>query len=438
MTLSKGHEYVARQVREAGVRLISLWFADVAGRLKSVAIPDEQLESALTDGIVFDGSTIAGRARREETDVLLIPDPDTFAILPWRANDESRVGRMFCDLVRGDGSPFDHDSRGVLKRALERARAAGYTVYIGAELEYYYFAVNTLPLEPIDSASYFDATPAHRAMQLRRDTVFGLEQIGVAVESTHHEVGPGQYELKLQYTDALAMADAVVTSRLCARRIAELHGMIASFMPKPLGQSEGSGLHLTLSLVHNDQDAFFNPADPLHLSDVAKSFIAGLLAQARPNCVVTNQWVNSYKRLISGSEAPSMCSWACTNWSDLIRVPSLPTREGGLLGIEYRAPDPACNPYLAFAALLEAGLDGVTQQRVPPPMREGVDRSGFNAPPLPQSLWEAATAAAESSLLRKTMGERLVETLVENAHKEWAAYHGHVSQWELERYFPTL
>ncbi len=436
MSEARGHEYVLRQVREARVKLIALWFSDVMGRLKSVAITDEQLEQALQDGVPFDGGTMLGRARSEETDLLLLPDPKTFAILPWRA-EEPRVARMFCDLVQTDGRPCDHDPRSVLKRALSAARGQGYTFYVGCEVEHYYFKSPTLPLAPVDRGGYFDVTPSDEWTDLRRDTVLALEQLGIAVESTHHEVGPGQYEVRLQYSDALSMADALMTHRLVVKQMAHAYGMAASFMPKPLADENGSGLHLHLSLVEEGEDAFGGGADPSELSPVARAFVAGLLEHAPGVALVTNPWVNSYKRLVPGFEAPTRCTWArsaTTTWSDLVRVPT--TTGSGGRWVEFRAPDPACNPYLALATVLAAGLDGVRRGVEPPAPRSG--RGEVDAPGLPRSLDEAATRAERSTLLREVLGAPLTATLVENARLEWRAYHAHVTQWELDRYFPSL
>lgn len=436
MAALEGAEYITRQAREAGCKLIALWFTDVAGRLKSVAVTAEQLESAVTDGVIFDGGTIVGRARHEETDVLLMPDPETFAVLPWRSRDDSPVARMFCDLVRTDGGPFDHDSRGVLKRTLGDARELGYTVYVGAEVEYYYFKDERLPPTPVDSATYFDSTPSNDTIQLRRDTIFALEQLGVAVDATHHEVGPGQYEIRLQYADALAMADAVMTTRTVVKRLAQLHGVVASFMPKPLADQEGSGLHLTLGLTEDGRDAFHDPADAQGLSPTARGFLAGMLARAAESCIVGGQWVNSYKRLVAGTEAPTACTWARTNWCDLVRVPSMAGRDG--LGFEYRGPDSACNPYLTTAVVLAAGLQGIRSGATPPPLRQPDAPPAADAEHLPTSLAEAVTKAEGSQFLERALGSRLAQTLVGNARAEWDAYHREVGAWELRRYLTSL
>jgi glutamine synthetase len=431
----RGSDYVMRRVREGGVKFIGLWFSDVAGRLKSVSITDQQVETALTDGIAFDGGTMMGLARHEETDLLLLPDPETFAILPWRSGDAT-VARMFCALVGANRQPCDHDPRNVLKAALARAQALGYTHYVACEVENYYFRGNGLPLAVTDRGTYFDVTPGHDVIGVRRDTVIALEQLGIAVESTHHEVGPGQYEIKLSYSDALSMADGLMTYRLCVKQLAQPTGLVASFMPKPLADANGSGLHLSLSLSQGGQPAFSDPTDPLGLSETAKQFAAGLLAHAPALTLVTNQWVNSYKRLVPGFEAPTACTWARANWDDLIRVPAPQATPEGATYLEYRAPDPACNPYLAFAVLLAAGLDGIERKLQPPPLRGRGEPQ--DAPPLPSTLAEAIAAAESSELLRAALGPALMGSLLENARLEWRSYHAQVSQWELDRYFPTL
>lgn len=436
MTSGDSAEYVLRQVRDSGVKFIGLWFADLAGRLKSVSITAEQLESALADGIPVDGGTLFGAVRRRETDLLLVADPSTFAILPWRA--DSHVARMFCDLVAADGAWWPHDPRGVLKRMLGRAAEEGYSFYVGCEVENYYFADGPQPLVLPDAGGYFDATPSDAIIDMRRETVLAMEQLGVAVESTHHEVGPGQFEVKLQYTDPLSMADGLMTYRQAARQLAMRRGLIASFMPKPLQDHHGSGLHVTISVLDGGQDAFTDRADPDGLSPLARSFVAGLLEHAPALSLVTNRSVNSYKRLAPGFEAPSACTWARRNWDDLVRVPTTSAEHEGTGFIEYRAPDAACNPYLAFAALLAAGLDGVRRQATPPPLRDEDTPAAGAGPPLPRTLAEAVTRAAASELLPEALGGPLVETLLTLAQGEWEAYHGHVSAWEIARYYPDL
>lgn len=442
MSDNVGEAYVLRQVRETGVKFIGLWFTDVVGQLKSVAITDEQLEQALDEGIAFDGASLAGFTRSEETDIVLLPDPNTFAVLPWRGPGHElggpRVARMFCDLSNSDGTTCDADARTVLKRTLGRAKSLGYTFYVGCELEWYYFKSRELPPETVDQVGYFDVTPTSECLILLRETMMALEQLGIAVESSHHEVGPGQYELRLQYSDALSMADAIITTKLTVRRLAEQAGFGACFMPKPLAGENGSGLHLSLSLQEGGDNAFFDADDPAHLSPLARHFVGGLLAHAPSLTLVTNQWVNSYKRLIPGYEAPTWVTWAVTGFSDLVRVPKDNAGAKGGAYVEYRSPDPACNPYLAFAALLAAGLDGIESSTVPPPLRTPDQRHQDVAGLLPATLHEAIELAATSELLPAVLGPALTRTLIDNARLEWRRYHAHVSDWELERYFKRL
>ncbi len=444
MTNSRGVEYVLNKAREWGLGFIGLWFTDAAGRHKTVDITGAQLEAALTDGVAFDGGSMVGAARSEERDFRLLPDPETFAILPWR--QDRPVGRMFCDLVNDRGEASDHDGRSLLKRTLDAAAAESRRFYVAAELEGYYFRGATLPAVRVDGGSYFDALPADDLIQVRRETVVALEELGIAVEQTHHEVGPGQYEIKLGYADPLALADALVTARYAAKLFARRRGLMASFMPKPLENQPGNGLHLTMSMRElraggggrgTPRDAFADHEDPSGLNPTGRAFLAGLLEHAREMTLITNPTVNSYKRLGHGGEAPSRCTWTRSNWADLVRVPSARAEHGGLATIEYRAPDPSCNPYLALTTLLAAGLDGVQRELTPPPMRApGTDPVAV--PSLPETLAQSAALAATSPLLARAIGEPLRDTLVEVARREWGAYHAQVSPWELARYFESV
>lgn len=426
--------YVLDVVNETGVRFIGLWFSDVSGRLKSVSITDQQLESVLDSGSAFDGATMLGATRHEESDIVLHPDPSTFAILPWRSGSE--VARMYCDLRSADGSPCDFDPRSTLKQVLERAAEHGLSFYVGCEVECYYFRPGLEPAKSLlDHDSYFDATPSDVCSDLRRETVGALEQLGIAVESTHHEVGPGQYEVKLQYSDPLAMADALMTYRQTARQLAMRSGLTCTFMPKPLAGANGSGLHLTISVLQQGADALIDAEAPGGLSRLAEHFVAGLLAHAPAISLATNPSVNSYKRLSPGFEAPTSCTWARSNWEDLVRVPAVATDHGGTTYVEYRAPDPSCNPYLAFAAVLSAGLDGILGERTPPPLRTAGQPLAQAGPPLPRTLGEAIAYAEHSSVLANALGARLLASMLENARADWAAYHAQVTPWELARYY---
>jgi glutamine synthetase len=436
--------YVLQQARDNDVKFIRLWFTDILGQLKSFAITVEELEGALEEGMTFDGSSIEGFARVDESDMVALPDPATFALLPWRPR-ELAVARMFCDIVLPDGTPFDGDPRFVLKRNLERAAALGYTFYVEPELEFFYFKDAETPV-PLDSAGYLDLTPLDAASDLRRETVLTLEQMGIGVEYSHHEGAPSQHEIGLRYTDALTMADAAMTYRLVVKEVALKHGVYATFMPKPLPNENGSGMHTHMSLFRGEHNAFYDPTDPYNLSAVAKGFIAGLLRHAREITLVTNQWVNSYKRLLPGFEAPVYLTWAVRrNWSNLLRVPEVRPGRADTMRIEYRAPDPACNPYLAFAVMLAAGLEGIEQEYpLPEPVQANVfamseeERRARGIGTLPGSLNEAIAAAENSALLHRALGNHVFESFITNKKIEWETYRRHVTDYELRRYLPIL
>jgi glutamine synthetase len=353
--MTKDKEYVLNMARENDVRFIRLWFTDILGFLKSFAITISELEEALEEGMGFDGSSIEGYARIDESDMIAMPDPNTFAILPWRPREHNAVARMFCDVLRPGGEPYVRDPRFVLKKNLARAAEMGYTYYVGPELEYFYFE-NQQETKVLDRGGYFDLTPLDVASDLRRDTVLALEELGIGVEYSHHEVGPSQHEIDMRYTDALSMADNAMTFRLVVKEVALLSNVYATFMPKPLIGENGSGMHTHMSLFSGDRNAFFDPSDEHHLSTVAKQFIAGLLRYAPEITLVCNQWVNSYKRLVPGYEAPIYLTWAVRNRSDLVRVPQYKPGKEKATRIEFRSPDPACNPYLAFACMLAASM----------------------------------------------------------------------------------
>ena len=436
-------QYVIATAREADVKFIRLWFTDILGSLKSFAITVGELEAALERGMGFDGSSIEGFARVDESDMIARPDPATFVVLPWRPQ-QHRVARMFCDIHMPDGSPFVGDPRFVLRRQLERAAEAGFTFYVGPELEWFYFKAPDTP-EPLDAGGYFDLTPLDTASDLRRETVLMLEEMGIAVEYSHHEVAPSQHEIDLRYTDALTMADATMTYRLVVKEIAIKHGVHASFMPKPLTTENGSGMHLYQSLFRGDENMFFAPEAASHLSPMAGHYIAGLLRHAREFTLVTNQWVNSYKRLRPGYEAPVYITWATRNRSDLIRVPEYQPGRAKATRIEYRAADAACNPYLAFAVLLAAGLKGIEEEyELPAPTEENVflldepTRRARRIGLLPGSLGEAIDLFAASDLMRETLGRHVFESILANKRIEWDAYQAHVTDFERERYLPIL
>jgi glutamine synthetase len=434
--------YVISACRENDVKFIRLWFTDIVGKLKSFAITVEELEKAFDEGMGFDGSSIEGFARIDESDMLAIPDPSTFQLVPWRPREQG-VARMFCDIYRPDGSPFDGDPRQVLKRQLKRAADLGYTFYVSPELEYFYFRTSAAP-DALDRGGYFDQV-ADAGADLRRETVLTLEAMGIEVEYSHHEVAPSQHEITLRYTDALTMADNAMTYRLIVKEIAAANGVYATFMPKPVENQNGSGMHVHQSLFKGERNAFFDAGDPYHLSAIAKSYIAGLLQHSRAMTLVCNQWINSYKRLLPGFEAPVYLTWARRNRSDLIRIPDYkPGREINTR-IEYRSPDPACNPYLAFAVMLAAGLDGIENERpLPDPFEENVfeltpsDRAARGIDMLPDSLREAIEVAESSPFLRLALGDHTFESLIENKKIEWDRYRRHVSEFELREYLPVL
>jgi glutamine synthetase len=436
-------DYVLHTARENDVRFIRLWFADILGNLKGFAITVEELEDALESGVGFDGSAIQGFARTDESDMVALPDPTTFRILPWRPK-ENAVARIFCDILTPDGQPFEGDPRYVLRRNLEQASRMGFTYYVGPELEYFYFkdANSTVPL---DQGDYFDQTAAELATDLRRDTVLTLAEMGIPVKYSHHEGAPSQHEIDLQHSDALSMADNVMTARLVIKEIAARQGVYATFMPKPMAGFNGSGMHTNVSLFRKDRNLFYDENAPLRLSNLARSFIAGLLKHAAELTLVTNQWVNSYKRLVPGYEAPTYISWASINRADLIRVPSYRPGREERMRVEYRAPDPACNPYLAFAVLLAAGLDGVEHELVAPEqMGENVaampaeERRKRNIGSLPGSLLEAIERTEGSELVRKALGERVFRSLIQSKKIEWERYRSQVTDYEIKYYLPVL
>ncbi len=440
----KDKEFVLKAAKDQGVRFIRLWFSDILGFLKSFTITCDELEGALEEGRGFDGSSIQGFARIDESDMVAMPDPNTFCILPWRG-EEHKVARMFCDVLEPSGEPYVGDPRWILKKVLNRAAQMGYVFYVGPELEYFYFKSAEPPPVGLDRGGYFDLTPLDVATDLRKETILILEKMGIGVEYSHHEVAPSQHEIDLRYTDALTMADIVMTYRLVVKQVALNHGVHATFMPKPVFGENGSGMHTHMSLFKGDRNAFFDSNDQYYLSEVAKKFIAGLLQHAQEITLVTNQWVNSYKRLVPGFEAPVYLSWALRNRSDLIRIPQYnPTKEEARR-IEFRSPDPACNPYLAFAMMLAAGLEGIEKNYpCPAPVERNVyemtesEREEVGIGSLPENLWEAIKLAEASDLVKETLGDHLFTKLIQDKQVEWSRYASNVTDWELEEYLPVL
>jgi glutamine synthetase len=440
--LSNEAEYVLRTVEERRIKFIRLWFTDVLGFLKSFAITPQELEGALAEGMGFDGSSIEGYTRIEESDMVAMPDPSTFQLIPW--GSETDVARMFCDIFEPDGAPFDADPRFVLKRQLQRASDLGFTFYVGPELEYFYFR-DSAGTEFLDRGGYFDLTPLDVATDYRKRTVEYLEHMGIPVEYVHHEVAPSQHEIDLRYADALTMADSVMTYRLTVKEAAQEFGVYATFMPKPVAGVNGNGMHTHQSLFEGDRNAFFDPTDEHHLSKTGKSYIAGILRHARELTLVTNQWVNSYKRLVPGFEAPVYICWARRNRSALVRVPMYKPGKETATRIEFRSPDPACNPYLAFAVMLAAGLKGIEEEYELAPEASAniyelseAERRAAGIESLPQDLYEAITMAEGSELVREALGDHVFEYLIRNKREEWDAYRAHVTPYELERYLPLL
>ena len=439
-------EYVLRTVEERAIRFVQLWFTDVLGTAKTFSITPAELENALEEGMTFDGSAIDGFSRVQESDVLARPDPKTFQLLPWHAA-EVPVARVFCDIFNLDGTPFEGCPRHVLRRTLDRAHEQGFTFFASPEMEYFYFADADPSHVPaaLDSGSYFELTANDLASDLRKQSVLTLEEMGIPVEHAQHEDAPSQHEIDLRYTDALTMADTVMTVRLVVKETAQRHGVHASFMPKPLAGVQGSGMHTHVSLFEGDKNAFHDGDDPYGLSEVAKRFTAGLLRHAPEITAVTNQWVNSYKRLVTGYEAPVHVSWARNNRSALVRVPVVKRNKFESTRIEYRAPDSAANPYLAFAVILAAGLKGIEDGYELP--REAAtnlytmtaeELAADQIRSLPGSLNEAVAEMERSELMAETLGEHVFEWFIRNKRAEWAAYKTHISQFELERYLPLL
>ena len=441
--MSKQAEYVLRTVEERGIRFVRLWFTDVQGFLKSVSISPTELEVAFEEGMTFDGSSIDGYARIQEADMLAQPDPSTFAVLPWRT--EQQVARMFCDIYTPDGEPFSGDPRIVLKRNLERASEMGYTFYAAPELEFFYFEDDGPNPQVLDRGGYFDLTPLDVAQEYRRKTINALEQLGIPIEHSHHEVAPSQHEIIARYTDALTMADNIMTSRLTVKEVALQSGIYATFMPKPLEDYDGSGMHLHISLFEGDVNAFHEPGTQGGLSKVGQAFIAGLLRHASELTAVTNQWVNSYKRLVAGFDAPIYISWARNNQSSLVRVPSVKKGKPSSVRVEYRAADAACNPYLALSVILAAGLAGIREgYELPPEVAADVkrltaaERAAAGAKRLPETLSEALDLLEQSDLVAEALGEHVFDWFLRNKRAEWELYQHHVSHFELDTYLPIL
>ena len=465
-TNTADRDYVLKSVHERDIHFIRLWFTDVLGQMKSFAITPNELELAFDEGMGFDGSSIEGFARETESDMLAVPDASTFQVLPWRPSQDG-VARMFCSIYKPSGQPFDGDPRFVLRKMLKKAADLGYEFNVGPEVEYFYFKDNKHP-QPIDQGGYFDLTPLDSGSDLRRDTILTLEKMGIPVEYSHHEIAPSQQEIDLRFSDALSMADAVMTYRLVVKEVAAKHGVYASFMPKPIAGIPGSGMHVHQSLFEDDKNAFYDKDDPLgySLSKVAKSYLAGLLRYAAEMSLITNQYVNSYKRLVAGFEAPTHINWGGHDRSALIRVPSYKPDKQSSARFELRSPDCACNPYLVFAACLGAGLKGIEEGLELPPscdnaalaakdtdkvgehhnigehhaelLGEHLEGDHSQEKPLPKNLGQAIELFENSQLMVNVLGKDMHRYIVANKREEWEKYCEQVTKWELEALYPKL
>jgi glutamine synthetase len=436
-------EDLMRFITDHDVKIINLWFVDILGMLKSFGMTPHQLEEAMTEGLGFDGSSVEGFARIYESDLIAIPDVKTFELLPWKIDGHLHA-RMICDIQNPDGTPYAGDPRYVLRRNLERAKELGYTMNVGPELEYFYLKSADDPLT-LDRAGYFDLIPDDLGTELRHRTIQALSAMGIDVEVGHHEVAPSQHEIDLKYTDALRMADVTITYRYIVKMIARQHGVYATFMPKPIFGENGSGMHVHQSLFKEGRNAFFDAKDPHHLSAIGKGYMAGVMRHARELCAVTNQWVNSYKRLVPGYEAPVYVAWGNRNRSALVRVPMYKPGKESATRIEYRCPDPSCNPYLAFSVMLAAGLKGMQEgYTLPAPVEEDIfhmsaeEKTARGIATLPGSLETAIELAEESELVRSALGEHIFGKFIQNKKIEWDRYRIHVSNYEVERYLPIL
>ncbi|MFH5799641.1 type I glutamate--ammonia ligase [Haladaptatus sp. CMAA 1911] len=439
--LSAEEQEVLDAIETENVDFVRLQFTDITGTVKNVSIPAHQVEKAFDEGIWFDGSSIEGFVRIQESDMRLEPDPSTFAVLPWRSNGDSASARLICDVVNTDGTPFDGGPRQVLKRVLDRADEMGYTVSIGPEPEFFLFEKDedgNATTIPHDSGGYFDLAPKDMASDVRREIIFTLEEMGFEIEASHHEVADGQHEINFKYEDALAAADNIATFRAVVRAVAEQNDIHATFMPKPISEINGSGMHSHISLFTEDGNAFDDPDDEFNLSETAYNFMGGILNHAEAFTAVTNPTVNSYKRLVPGYEAPVYVAWSDTNRSALIRVPDA---AGASSRFEIRSPDPSCNPYLSLAAVISAGLEGIENDADPgKPVREDIyeftdeKREEYGITTLPGSLDEAVDALEADEVITEGLGEHVTEKFIEAKRADYADYRVFVSDWEKEKY----
>ncbi len=440
---AKAKEDMVKLVKDKNVKFIRMWFTDILGQLKSFSITSEELEGALEEGMGFDGSSIKGYARIDESDMVAKPDPTTFQIVPWRPRDKA-VARMFCDVLNPDGTPYKGDPRYALKRNLDRLKERGYTFYVGPELEFFYFKDHK-GTEVLDEGGYFDHTTLDAAHDMRKETILTLEEMGIKVEYSHHEVAPSQHEIDLRYADALSMADNVMTYRIVVKEVARKYGCHATFMPKPIFGQNGNGMHTHQSLFKGKKNIFYDADDEFYLSDVAKKYIAGLMKHAPEITAITNQWVNSYKRLVPGYEAPVYISWARRNRSALVRVPLYKPGKEQATRIEFRSPDPACNPYLAFSVMLAAGLEGIEKEyELPEPVEKDIyrlserEKMELGITTLPGTLAKAIEFVEDSELVRNALGDHIFNNYITSKKLEWDEYRIKVHPYELERYLSIL
>ena len=437
-------EQILKTIKDQNIKFIRFWFTDILGTVKSFAVTDSEMENALTSGMGFDGSSITGYQDIEESDMIAMPDPDTFTLIPWRPKEKA-VARMICDIQTPDGDPYVGDPRYVLKRALKRMKDMGFdNFYLGPELEFFYFK-NDRTTEILDKGGYFDLTTLDEASDLRRNTILALEEMGIRVEYSHHEVGSSQHEIDVRYDDALKMADNVLTYRVVVKEIAAQGGVYATFMPKPLFGENGSGMHTHQSLFTGGRNSFFDKGAKYNLSETAQKYIAGVLKHAREMSAIFAQWINSYKRLVPGYEAPVYIAWSQRNRSALIRVPHYYPGKENATRCELRCPDPACNPYFTFAAMLHAGLDGIEKNYdLPAPMETNLydmsaeEREEKGIKSLPDNLGEAVSVAAESEFIQRVLGDHIFSRFIELKRKEWEEYRIQVTQYELDKFLPVL
>lgn len=436
--MNNDKNYILKYAHDNKIKFIRLWFTDILGFLKSFAITIEELEDALTEGVRFDGSTLDGNIRSIEEEMLAIPDLSTFQLLPWRPSEDS-VARMFCNIHTADMAPYQGDSRYILKKNLEKISSQGLTFYTGPEIEFFFFKNSDRP-EILDRGGYFDLTPLDVASDYRRQTVLTLEKMGIDVISSHHEGSYSQHEIDLRHEDALTTADNIMTFKLIVKEIGQINNIYASFMPKPLGDQNGSGLHIHQSLFKDDENIFFDPNSEFLLSDTGRHFIAGLLKHCNEFFILTNQWINSYKRLVAGYESPTHATWSNKSQSALVRVPQTRPDKPESMRVELRNPDPACNPYLVFSAILAAGLKGIEQKyELPDPVKSGnFANFSHDYPRVPTQMYEALTYFRDSSLMKEALGEVIHSKFVENKIFEMDQFNRHITDYELNTYLSKL